>query len=1033
MLIKQTDETIREFDINRVLTSLQEETNLTKDEAWNITYKTSKYINSLNLKRIESGFVRDIAYQLMLEEGFNGKKINRYAPIYIPLSELIAIDNFKSELTNDNANIGNSPESIHKRKADFVAKQQNLRMFPDYIETAHRTGDIHIHDLEYFRNRDFCADYDLRHPFYHGVSIDGGGLTSAICGPANNADVAILHAIKIIGAGQVNSAGGQGFYNFLTFLAPYFKDLTDKQIEQSLQMFIYECNTMLVARGGQAVFSSVQLTPGVPALWWDKPCVWKGKVDEELTYGELNDTVKRMFVAFMDIMIKGDYKGRPFSFPKPEVVMKEEFLINDNESRELYKKAVELSIKFGSTYYDNEYSPKRRQQQGISCYQCCLPASCLIPIEVNNGIKLKSIKDINIYNKLISENGLNNFEDILILDFDGEINKITVNGGRNIKCTDDHKIPIVRNGKELLINASDIKVKDEIKSLTTLPLKNQIPVFNNAIVNNEEYNRKLSYFLGLYAAEGSTNTSANKYIVLSFSSKEENMVNKTISLIKDLFNYDAKTYLINNDKGIDVRIYNEEIYNWFVNNNISLKGYEMTVPPFIFTTNNECKFAFLHGYYRGDGCLRKNGRMSKKRIVEINTISQELAEGVVLLLTTLGYHIRIGKYKDKRENRKERNIIYLSRQNEIKNFFACIKQNDITKVSVKKIEKINYTGKVYDPINVRNGHLFSTGTGLIISNCAYNFTIDPSKDLNFEDKMYFKTGVGFSMGASQVITLNIPRLALRSKDYKDLQEKTKKLINDIVIPIFKIRDKLRPTFYRPFFDYPKGKPIFDVNNLSYVIGTCGINELCEIIDGKNITKSKIGLKYNKWLNDYVNTLSYENQFVGGAKIALSRTPAETTCSRFAKLDLAKYGNEIKPFIKGDLESGAIYYSNGSMIPPEFETDLIQKVEIEGEYFKHLSGGNMTHIFMGESNPNIDGLTEFVLKLCDSDIDYFAISRDLTLCRDCKNIQYLITSSCNKCESQNVFSLARVTGYIQAIDGWNEGKLEELKQRKRHNL
>lgn len=686
MKIKQNDESIKEFDVNRVFTSIEEETNLTKNEAWDIAYQTQKYINGLPLKKIESGFVRDIAYQLMLETGHTGLKINRYAPIYIPLSELIDIDNYNSELTNDNANIGNSPESIHKRKADFVSKQQNLRMFPDYIETAHRSGDIHIHDLEYFRNRDFCADYDLRHPFYHGVSIDGGGLTSAICGPANNADVAVLHAIKIIGAGQVNSAGGQGFYNFLTFLAPYFKDLSAKEIYQALQMFIYECNTMLVARGGQAVFSSVQLTPGVPNLWWNKPCVWKGKVDEELDYGMLDETVKLMFIAFLDIMIEGDYKGRPFTFPKPEVVVSEEFL-NEKESRYLYKKAVALSIKFGSSYYDNEYSPKRRQQQGISCYQCC----------------------------------------------------------------------------------------------------------------------------------------------------------------------------------------------------------------------------------------------------------------------------------------------------------------------------------------------------------AYNFTIDPTKDPNFEDKMYFRSGVGFSMGASQVITLNNPRLALRSKNFDDLKEKTVKLIQDVVIPIFKIRDKLRPTFYRPFYDYPKGKPIFDVNDLSYVIGICGINEVCEIMESKNITETNIGVKYVNWLNDYVNTLSYENQFEGGAKIALSRTPAETTCMRFAKLDLVKYGDEMKPYIKGDLESDAIYFTNGSMIPPEFEKDIVQKFDVEGEYFKYLSGGNMLHFFLGEAHPDLDGLTEMVLKFCESDVDYFAISRDLTLCRDCKQVQYSIETECDKCGSQNVFSLARVTGYIQAIDGWNEGKLEELKQRKRHNV
>ncbi len=50
------------------------------------------------------------------------------------------------------------------------------------------------------------------------------------------------------------------------------------EIKQLMQMFVYEMTQMMVARGGQLVFSSVQLSPGVPALWKDKPCVYKGKV-----------------------------------------------------------------------------------------------------------------------------------------------------------------------------------------------------------------------------------------------------------------------------------------------------------------------------------------------------------------------------------------------------------------------------------------------------------------------------------------------------------------------------------------------------------------------------------------------------------------------------------------------------------------------------------------------------------------------------------------------------------------------------------
>jgi ribonucleoside-triphosphate reductase len=133
----------------------------------------------------------------------------------------------------------------------------------------HLDGDIHIHDLEYFRTRIFCQDYDLRWLFYYGLVPSGNPATSAIAKPAQNAEVAILQAVKLMGAGQTHCAGGQGFYNFLTFIAPYLYDLMYSEIKQLMQMLVYELMQMYVARGGQTIFSSLQLSPGVPKIWRD--------------------------------------------------------------------------------------------------------------------------------------------------------------------------------------------------------------------------------------------------------------------------------------------------------------------------------------------------------------------------------------------------------------------------------------------------------------------------------------------------------------------------------------------------------------------------------------------------------------------------------------------------------------------------------------------------------------------------------------------------------------------------------------------
>ena len=215
---------------------------------------------------------------------------------------------------------------------------------------------------------------------------DGNGTKASVAGPAKRAEVAVLHAVKALGSAQTNFAGGQGYYNFLTFLAPFLEGMPYDEIKQLMQMFVYEMTQMMVARGGQLVFSSVQLSPGVPALWKDKPCVYKGKVwDGEQAprrcYGEFEREVRLLFLGLMDVMLEGDAWGKPFNFPKPEISIEPDFMIEDEAFnaahpdlptyRELYLKSFELASKFGTPYYDNQLPAYRGAGKGISCYQCC--------------------------------------------------------------------------------------------------------------------------------------------------------------------------------------------------------------------------------------------------------------------------------------------------------------------------------------------------------------------------------------------------------------------------------------------------------------------------------------------------------------------------------------------------------------------------------------------------------------------------------------------------------------------------------------
>ncbi|MDD5473901.1 MAG: anaerobic ribonucleoside-triphosphate reductase [Candidatus Methanoperedens sp.] len=396
--VRTTDGHLMDWDRNTIVKQLLKETKLceqlfgehgkasiTEEEAKEIAKETEKRIKEMNLKFLSGPLVRELVNIILLERGHTEWR-NISTRVGTPVYDAYKIDMGTGFEARDNANLQENAETSHKKKADKMSKEQYLLMLPPKLADAHLNGDIHIHDLEYLGTRAFCQDWDLRYFFYYGLMPDGSGTKASVAGPAKKAEVAILHAVKALGSAQTNFAGGQGFYNFLTFLAPYLEGMSYDDVEQLMQMFVYEMTQMMVARGGQLVFSSVQLSPGVPSLWKDKPVVYKGKIFDgkqapKRTYGEFEREVRLAFEALMNVMLKGDYWGKPFNFPKPEISIEPDFMEEDKEFNrlhpellsyhELYTKAFELAAKFGTPYFDNQLPEYRGSGKGISCYQCC--------------------------------------------------------------------------------------------------------------------------------------------------------------------------------------------------------------------------------------------------------------------------------------------------------------------------------------------------------------------------------------------------------------------------------------------------------------------------------------------------------------------------------------------------------------------------------------------------------------------------------------------------------------------------------------
>jgi ribonucleoside-triphosphate reductase len=180
-------------------------------------------------------------------------------------------------------------------------------------------------------------------------------------------------------------------------------------------------------------------------------------------------------------------------------------------------------------------------------------------------------------------------------------------------------------------------------------------------------------------------------------------------------------------------------------------------------------------------------------------------------------------------------------------------------------------------------------------------------------------------------------------------------------------------------------------------------------------------------------------------IALARTPAETTAQRFAVSDLIheEFRECAEKVVKGDLKAAKanisktrdlpIYYTNGTHLPPEADVPIFERAKLEHVFFPIVDGGNIFHIFMGEATPDPQGLMDFGMRLAKStQIGYFTFTKDMTVCLGCYKVSSGLKDRCPNCDSADVDHISRITGYLQAVSGWNGAKRQELKDRKRYN-
>jgi len=361
--ITKRDGTLAPFDSSRIFNAINKAGSTTGEfgdqESWLLTAQVLKVLKhkfSENLPTIEQ--VQDIVEQVLISANYfataksyilyrdqrNRMRSDRKVMVDVESS----INEYLERLdwrVNANANQGYSNGGLILNVSGKVTANYWLsHVYPAAVGEAHRNGDVHIHDLDMLAA--YCAGWSLKNLLHEGFNGVPG---KAEAGPAKHLSAAVGQMVNFMGTLQNEWAGAQAFSSVDTYLAPYVRvdNLTYEQVEQAFQELIYNLN--VPSRwGSQTPFTNFTFDWVCPEDLRNTHPLIAG-VEQPFTYGDLKPEMDMINKAYINVMMKGDIKGRPFTFPIPTYNMTPDFPWEDENTELLF----EMTAKYGLPYFQN--------------------------------------------------------------------------------------------------------------------------------------------------------------------------------------------------------------------------------------------------------------------------------------------------------------------------------------------------------------------------------------------------------------------------------------------------------------------------------------------------------------------------------------------------------------------------------------------------------------------------------------------------------------------------------------------------------
>lgn len=374
MNVRTSEDELRTWDRQAIVRSLHRELG-PKDGLWDeIAERVEGQIKRMEVETITAPLIRELVCVELLRRGME-HEYKHYQRLGVPIWDVGNIIFAHNEAVSSNN--PHTPETTNMTLAASIKKDYALaEIFSPKVAEAHLKGDIHLHKLD-FPDRPYCCGNSLEYIKKYGLNT---AASLAVAKPAKHAEALILQMIKFSAMLQVNFSGAIGWEAVNIFLAPYLEGRSDKDLHDLAETLVYEFNMQNVAKGGQAIFSDINLYWEVPDHYRKTPAIGPGGKYTGRTYGDYEEEAQRFLKALMEVYLGGDSSGRPFFWPKPNFHMTERFWQTPG-----HEDFLELASKVAAEKGNTEFFFDRGSSVRIS--QCCRLAFKLTEKELKETVR----------------------------------------------------------------------------------------------------------------------------------------------------------------------------------------------------------------------------------------------------------------------------------------------------------------------------------------------------------------------------------------------------------------------------------------------------------------------------------------------------------------------------------------------------------------------------------------------------------------------------------------------------------------------